>query len=173
MAALVLCFPVSARELVAKIYGKSIYRDELQGAGKNLESMVLPPLYERFATENHLVATKAEIADFIAATNDPAQPAMRPGESAVMRDMAKTFVLNWKISKALYQKYGGEVIFQQANPMEPIGAERQFLEAQEKAGAFTIVDTQERAKFYAYYLPPYSFVISPSDVNYEQPWWRQ
>ena len=40
---------------------------------------------------------------------------MRP----MKRQMAQQFVRAWKINKALYEKYGGRVIFQQAG-VEPL-----------------------------------------------------
>jgi hypothetical protein len=166
--------PASAREIVAKIYGQSIYRDELQGPNKNLGSLLISPLFEHFVAENHIVVTELEIHEFMVAMNETSSSTVSQEQSGIMHDIAKSFVLNWKISRALYKKYGGDVIFQQANPLEPIGAERQFLEEQEKVGAFQILDTEERKKFFEYYVQPHTtFIIPPSQVNYEQPWWQQ
>ncbi len=41
-------------------------------------------------------------------------------------------VIKWKTDKALYEKYGGTVIFQQSNPFEPVGAYRKLIEDAEK-----------------------------------------
>lgn len=172
LAACTFCAIASEREVVAKIYGRAIYRDELQGNDKNLESLLIAPLFERFAAENHIRATESEIEEFITATAGISPSATLPEQRAVMHDMAKNFVLGWKINKALYKKYGGDVIFQQANPLEPVGAERRFLEEQEKSGSFQILDAKERAKFFEYYVRPQHFVIPPSEVNYDLPWWK-
>ncbi|MDB5768612.1 MAG: hypothetical protein JWQ61_3426 [Collimonas fungivorans] len=172
LTACAFCTSASEREVVAKIYGQAIYRDQLQDNGRNLESLLTVPLFEHFSAENNIRATESEIDEFIAATAGISPPATFAEQRAAMHDMAKNFVLGWKVNKALYKKYGGDVIFQQANPLEPVGAERRFLEEQEKSGAFQILDAKERAKFFEYYVRPQHFVIPPSKVNYDLPWWR-
>ena len=168
-----LSISAEVKEAIAKVYGRTIYREDIQGKGKSLESLVLRPLYERFIKKHHIVATESEINEFLTAMGDALSTSNSPDERAMMREMAKSSVLQWKVSKALYEKYGGEVIFQQANPLEPIGAERRFLEEQEKSGAFQILDPNERKKFFDYYVRPQPMVIPPSEVNYERPWWKK
>ena len=68
----------------------------------------------------------------------------------MQRRRAEQFVLRWKINQALYRKYGGRVIFQQAGP-EPLDACRDFLRDQERTGAFIIVDKQLAAQFWRYF----------------------
>ncbi len=65
------------------------------------------------------------------------------------RTIAEAAVIQWKVSKALYQQYGGTVIFQQSNPFEPVGAYGKFLKAQEQAKAFEIFDPKMRQVFWA------------------------
>jgi hypothetical protein len=64
--------------------------------------------------------------------------------------MAVAFVNASKIEKALYRKYGGRVIFQQAGP-EAIDARRTLYEAAEKSGDLTFADPGVRHLFYYYY----------------------
>jgi hypothetical protein len=175
----VFCESVSAKEIVAKLFGKAIYREDI-GANKNLESLIIPALYKRFSEQNHIVVTESEIKSFnkkfdgFNPNKELANDSTTLQERKIMHDMAQSMVLNWKINKALYKKYGGDVIFQQANPLEPIGAERQFLQEQEKAGAFQILNAQEHTKFFNYYLQSHrSFIIPPSEVNYDIPWWEE
>lgn len=68
----------------------------------------------------------------------------------MMRQMAHGFVINWKINKALYAKYGGRVIFEQVGPV-PLDAYRDFLREQEKNGAFQILDKKYEAPFWLYF----------------------
>lgn len=161
------------KEAVAKIYGRTIYRSDLEGKGKSLESMIIPPLYEQFIKKNKIVATQSEIDEVISAMGNKLPPYKSAEEREIMQEMAKASVIDWKVSKALYEKYGGDVIFQQANPLEPIEAELRFLEEQEKAGAFKILHPHDREKFYHYYVQPRQMIIPPSRVNYEKPWWRK
>lgn len=66
------------------------------------------------------------------------------------RQMAEEFVESWKINQALYKKYGGRVVFQQAG-FEPWDAYRVFLKEQEKKGAFQIIDKQYETEFWGYF----------------------
>lgn len=89
------------------------------------------------------------------------------------RQMAQHFVRAWKVNKALYDKHGGRVIFQQAGP-EPLDAYRDFLKSQEKEGAFQILDTKYEASFWKYFTNDamhtfYSKEEAAKLMN--TPWW--
>jgi hypothetical protein len=81
----------------------------------------------------------------------PDDPRISP-KKEVEREIAEHFVRDWKISKALYEEYGGTVIFQQANPMEPVGAMRKLLESHEAKGDFNIYDETLKRQFWEYYI---------------------
>lgn len=161
-----------AREAAATVLGQTIYRDEVR-APAGLEPLIVRPLLLRFAAEQRLTVTQAEIDELQSALSMPAPPAgLTAAQRAELRKIPEGIVLNWKISRALYQKYGGEVIFQQANPLEPVGAMRKFLEEQEKSGAFAIHSAADRQRFYAYYTRTHPSVVPASEINYDKPWWR-
>ncbi len=90
-----------------------------------------------------------------------------------VRDLPKNMVRSWKFDRALYAEYGGVVIFQQANPREPVGAYRKWLEAHEQAGDFTIVNDAARAAFWEYFKRDWEGtnveVHEPDPLG--QPWW--
>lgn len=169
-----------AREAVAELFGQTIYRDELDGP-EALGAMIIGPLVQRFVEAKRLEATDAEIADLQAwLEEDRAQkgeesmPALTDSEQSQMREFVAAVVLDWKINKALYEHYGGEVIFQQFTPREAVGAMRLFLEDQEASGTFKIFDAAERERFYAYYRRrnhPGGF-LPPEEIDYSVPWWR-
>ena len=52
-------------------------------------------------------------------------------------EIAGSFIRQWKLNKALYEQYGGRIIFQQGGP-EPLDAYRRFLEDSRAPGDFTI-----------------------------------
>lgn len=160
-----------AREAVAEVLGRTIYRDEMSAATGRLEDFIVPALFERFVADQGLTASEAEIDDFLAAMPG-APPDLPPEQRAAYRRVGAAFVLQWKFSKALYGRYGGIVIFQQANPLEPVGALRQFLEDEEASGRFRIFDAADREGFYAYYKRSHPGVVPPADVSYERPWWQ-
>jgi hypothetical protein len=87
--------------------------------------------------------------------------------------MAQQFVRRWKINKALYAKYGGRVIFQQAG-VEPLDAYRDFLREQEKNGAFQILDKKYEAPFWRYFTNDamHTFYSKDDGTKFiNTPWW--
>ncbi|SHN09357.1 hypothetical protein SAMN02787076_03274 [Rhizobacter sp. OV335] len=159
---------------MAKVLGQTIYRDDTTKPARDLDGQILGPLLQRFAEQERLSVTDAEVAELETALKlPPSPPGLSESDKAMLRQLPREMVLQWKISKALYQRYGGEVIFQQANPMEPVGAMRRFLEEQEKAGAFEIYNAEDRKRFFEYFVRPQIMVVPKERVNYDVPWWRK
>ncbi len=88
--------------------------------------------------------------------------------------VGKVTIRQWKVNKALYVKYGGRAIFQQAGS-EPVDAYRAFAEELEKRNAVEILDPSFPAPFSrlrAYldmrhlYMPK-----DAADRYFEKPWW--
>lgn len=72
---------------------------------------------------------------------EPSEPPM---------DLLKGLIVNWKLQRALYQTYGGRVVFQQMG-LEALDATRQLFETAEQAGDLTFDDPGVRFLFYYYY----------------------
>jgi len=92
---------------------------------------------------------------------------------AMERQNARQYVRSWKINKALYAKYGGRVIFQQAG-VEPLDAYRDFLREQEKNRAFQILDKKYEASFWRYFTNDAMHTFYPKDDGAKfinTPWW--
>ena len=70
--------------------------------------------------------------------------------AAMRREMATAIIRQWKINKALYEDYGGRIIYQQLGP-EPLDAYRLFLEQRRDAGAFTIHEDAFVESFWRYF----------------------
>ena len=68
-----------------------------------------------------------------------------------MQVIARTFIEQWMINKALYQQYGGRIIFQQTGP-EPLDAIHDYLIEQQKKGAFKILEKSFEAPFWEYFV---------------------
>ncbi len=86
---------------------------------------------------------------------------------------ARKFVRSWKINKALYAKYGGRIIFQQAG-VEPLDAYRDFLREQEKNEAFQILDKKYEAPFWRYFTNDAMHTFYPKGEGTKfinTPWW--
>ncbi len=69
----------------------------------------------------------------------------------VRQEMAKAFIEQWMINKALYQQYGGRIIYQQMGP-EPLDAMHDYLKEQQQKGAFTIVEESFKVPFWEYFV---------------------
>ena len=89
-----------------------------------------------------------------------------------MQGAAQTTVRNWKFNKALYAKYGGRVIFQQAG-CEPLDAYKTFWDEQRKN--VEIFDQRFQPAFNwfeKYYNMDHSFVAKKdADKYFSSPWW--
>ena len=91
----------------------------------------------------------------------------------MLRKMALQQVRTWKINQALFKKYGGRVIFQQAG-VEPLDAYREFLEDQQKKGAFRIMDKAAEASFWKYFTNDAMHTFLSKDEGekmMEKPFW--
>jgi len=73
----------------------------------------------------------------------------------------------------MYQDYGGTVIWQQANPLEPVGAYLAFLREKELMGVFRIYDADRNVEFWRYFTRDHgAWVVPPERVDYSVPWWE-
>lgn len=91
----------------------------------------------------------------------------------MLRSMALQQVRTWKINQALFKKYGGRVIFQQAG-VEPLDAYRDFLTDQQKKGAFRIMDKAAEASFWKYFTNDAMHTFLSKDEGakmMEKPFW--
>jgi hypothetical protein len=84
------------------------------------------------------------------AAADDLTPEEQAGVDAMQRDMARGIVRQWKINKALYDQYGGRIIYQQLGP-EPVDAYRRFLREREADGAFALPDQAIEQSFWRYF----------------------
>jgi hypothetical protein len=92
------------------------------------------------------------------------------------RTVAAAFIRQWKINQALYQEYGGRIIFQQGGP-EPLDAYRGLLEQQQREGHFEFLNKGLAAALWRYYLTDeiHSFIPPGSEEEtqaFQTPWRR-
>lgn len=144
-------------------------RRKLEGelAAPDLDPAARRRAEERLATLESIAASDRELERDLAQLEAEERARFDEGQ----RKMAEHFVLGWKIDRALYARHGGVVIFQQANPFEPLGAYRAELEAQEQAGRFAIVDPALRKQFWHYYTDMGHNEIPADADDFAVPWW--
>ncbi|MCS6809298.1 MAG: hypothetical protein RML40_11045 [Bacteroidota bacterium] len=88
------------------------------------------------------------------------------------REMAQRTIQIWKFDQALYKQYGGTVVMKQANPLEPIGAYKKYLEEHERSKSFEIYDGTYKKNFWKLFdISKEAIVIPPQKVDYSKPWW--
>ena len=71
------------------------------------------------------------------------------------REMGRALISQWRLNRALYQQYGGRVIYQQLGP-EPLDAYRQYLEERLANGDFTIHEKVFEKGFWHYFNDDYT-----------------
>jgi len=130
---------------------------------KTLSAAERQALSSELATLNEVLASLDETAR--SATED----------QAARRQVAAAFIRHWKINRALYQQYGGRIIFQQGGP-EPLDAYRTFLQARERQGAFEILNPAFAAEFWKYFVTDALHTFYPKGSReeaqaFETPWW--
>ena len=89
--------------------------------------------------------------------------------------IAMAVIRTWKTNKALFDQYGGRVIFQQAGP-EPLDAYLKFLKEQEKKGSFKILDKSFSEIFWKYFTDDktHTFISQKREEGakiFDTPWW--
>lgn len=172
-------------ETVAVVYSRPICLDELtreirtaeslsaaelrRARSQRLAGIIWEALRTRFFAENGITVSDEDIDAFFAARGIPREgpDSLRQG----MREFADALVTQWKFDRALYDRFGGTVIFQQMNPFEPVGAYRMFLEEHQAAGSFVILHEDMHEEFWEYYTREHPFVVPPDRVDFETPWW--
>jgi len=168
--------PSPASEVVATFRGEPITVGDLETS--TLGELILDPLFEQYRRERGIVATEAEIERFLAnAFDSPDERTLVASDDSESddefdRQLAEAWIVDWKTSRSMYEEFGGEVIFQQTNPLEPIGAYRAFLRQQARNGAFAIHDAGRAAQFWAAFSAEHAIVIPPERVDYSVPWWE-
>lgn len=173
-------------EAVAWLKNHYLYANDLDQA--RLRDLIMIPLFEDYIRENGLEPTQAQITSFHRHRKDlHAEPtAFHPPNSSLVdrafdvlvgaaarRTVAQVMIRQWLLDKSLYEKYGGRVIFQQANPNEPVGAYRAFLADHERRGTFRIFDTQRRDEFWSYFTKQHSMELTKDQIDFSKPWWEK
>jgi heat shock protein HslJ len=146
-----------AAPVTGTIYGADIRAADV----RELQQAILTPLFDRYANDKGIAVEASALDAYLEKMRRDmeekglmAEKDLTPEEATqaetMRRDMARALMGQWQINKSLYERYGGRIIYQQLGP-EPLDAYREFLEEQERAGAFTIADPSMEEAFWAYF----------------------
>jgi hypothetical protein len=161
------------KEIIARVLDQDIYRRDLGALSidddrcRELAGRVMKPLIESYRKQRAIHADEGEIEACLSAWKK-----MIPADN-MPPSMAEEMIVRWKTDRSLYQQYGGAVIFQQANPYEPVGAYRAFLQERESAGDFEIYDPEYARCFWLLFPDKPAFSYSRQEVDFSVPWWIQ
>ena len=143
--------------LAASVLGEEVRT----GDPGEMQEIVLTRLFDRYAEEQGIEVSDAEIDAYVDSMRRgmrtrglTAEDNLTPEEAAqveqMRRDMGRSMIRQWKLNRALYQQYGGRIVYQQLGP-EPLDAYRQYLEERQAAGDFTIHRKTFEEAFWRYF----------------------
>jgi hypothetical protein len=148
-----------------------------------LTGMVLGMLLERYTLAQKFEVSPAEVSEMLAvATRAAATPeAVKAGATAPdttnaqVRMASAAVIQRFKMHAALHKKYGGRVLMDpQAGPL-PFDAYKSFLEAEQKAGSFT-VNAAWKDRFWAAFAGDEGKQFVPAaeaERAINTPWWHE
>ena len=91
--------------------------------------------------------------------------------SKPIKEIAEKQVIQFQTEKALFDEFGGKVIFRQSNPQMPIDAYKALLNRYRENNQLQIIDSALREAFWNVFTPPFQYEIAPENVDFTQPWW--
>lgn len=142
---------------VATVFGEPVHAAD----ASELQTVLATQLLTRYAAQHNLAVEDTELDAYLAAlqhseaeetvtSESDLSPAEAQQVEAMRRTLGHALILQWKINKSLYDTYGGRIIYQQFGP-EPLDAYRQYFEARQAAGDFTIDDAAMAKQFWHYF----------------------
>lgn len=195
--------PHASNEIIARLFNKSISTSELQPSNADVDrfqsiltdksekevrdmlvqralgNLITESVLAHYAQRNDIEPDESEIQSAYSViklwTVDLDENAsfqddeLKRYRLAMARGMAKS----WKVSKALYETYGGDVVFQQDNPLTPVGAYQILFEQYRKQGEFVIYEPVFKAAFWSSVKMKYSNTYEKESIDFSSPWWEK
>lgn len=188
-------FAVAQQQPVASLFGEPVYEQDISPSAKQLSQLarmnsaskemamaqfrhraladkIIQAVLDDYAQKRGITVDSALVekfkARFSASLNSPS---LSESEQRSADQIATKQVLRWQIDKALYQEFGGTVVFQQSNPQMPAGAYETLLKQYQQQDAFAIMNDRYQAVFWEAIEPPYPFELEPEQIDFSQPWW--
>ncbi|CAB9495561.1 hypothetical protein [Alteromonas macleodii] len=91
--------------------------------------------------------------------------------SKPIEEIAVKQVMQFQAEKAMFEEFGGRVVFRQSNPQMPIDGYNELLSHYRDVGKLNIVDEDLREAFWDLFKPPYQYEIANENVDFSKPWW--
>ena len=152
-----------------KEQAKDNYAEMLEYVARvNASNKIYELVLEDYAKERGITLNQTLVSKFTDkfASQVSSDTAVKPIE-----EIAAKQVLQFQAERAMFEEFGGRVIFRQSNPQMPIEAYSKLLSRYRDAGKINIIDGDLREGFWAAFKPPYQYEIAPENVDFTQPWW--
>lgn len=150
-----------------------------------METAIWFPLRQAYIREYRITATEDEILDALAGLNGLSanmtgkrQIAERQQESAkldsFMRNVGYQLVTNWKFDKAVYERFGGRIFYEESEQIGfPLESYKRLLVEKEKTMGLQFHDEGIRNSFYEYFTKPKDETKLLPAKHYAKPFWAK
>lgn len=143
--------------LAAVVMGEEVRTEDAE----EMRRIIAARLFDDFADKQGVTVTDMEIDMFIENMHRGMSDMVPEAETglsaeekaqtaAMQRQMGRSMIRQWKLNRALHERYGGRVIHQQLGP-EPFDAYRQFFEERRNNGDFAIKNKDFEESFWRYF----------------------
>ncbi|MEZ6002598.1 MAG: hypothetical protein R3F33_00305 [Planctomycetota bacterium] len=135
--------------------------------------MIGMAVYQKLGETENLEVSSEEVMGlyrfFRGIPRDQPDPNLSKGDY----EFFEPWVKRAKLDRILYERYGGIVIFQQANPREPVGAYRALFEDLERQGNLLFLNDELAEDFWDYFRMDHPMQLDSDDMDWDLYWWEE
>lgn len=140
---------------------------------------VIERVLRDYAKRKNITADEALVAkfedkfgsEFTASQTSANEESEKVASSKTIADIAQLEVLKFMVEKAMFNEFGGRVVFKQSNPLMPVDAYRSLLKQYKDSGQLTFENKALEEDFWKGFSEPFKFEVPPENISFEQPWW--
>lgn len=152
-----------------KEQAKENYNDMLDYVVRvNASTKIYELVLEDYAAKKGIELNQALVTKFM---EKFANQVSEKNSSKSIKEIAEKQVMQFQTEKALFDEFGGKVIFRQSNPQMPIDAYKALLNRYRENNQLQIIDSALEEAFWNVFTPPFQYEIAPENVDFTQPWW--
>ena len=152
-----------------KEQAKEDYEDMLDYVVRvNASTKIYELVLEDYASKKGIELNQTLVTKF---TEKFASQVSEQKSSKPIVEIARKQVMQYQTEKALFEEFGGRVVFRQSNPQMPIDAYKALLNRYRENNQLQIVDESLKEAFWDVFTPPFQYEIAPENVDFAQPWW--
>ena len=134
----------------------------------NASTKIYELVLEDYAAKKGIELNQTLVTKF---TEKFANQVSEKNSSKPIKEIAEKQVMQFQTERALFDEFGGKVIFRQSNPQMPIDAYKALLNRYRKNNQLQIIDSALKEAFWNVFTPPFQYEIAPENVDFTQPWW--